>query len=102
MASMHYLADFPCPHCLVLKSQIGDLGLIADMKRCGNVWEYPAEAVKQAQKRIFEKGGSINYRGIEDRLTDTGSWVPTEVSSAYITPLSTPDDGVSRTVTLFH
>ena len=48
MASMRYLVDFPCPHCLMLKSQIGDVGLIADMKRRGNVWEYPAEAVKQA------------------------------------------------------
>ena len=33
MATMRYLADFPCPHCLVLKSQIGDLGLVADIKR---------------------------------------------------------------------
>ena len=65
--------------------------MIADMKRRVNKREYPAEAVKQARKRIFEKGGSINYRGIEDRLTDTGSWVPTEVGSTRIAPPSTPD-----------
>ena len=90
---MRYLADFPCPHCLVLKSQIGDLGLVADMKRRMNVREYPAEAVKKARKRIFEKGGSVNYRGVEDQLTDAGSWVPTEVGSSCIVPLSLPDVG---------
>ena len=91
MASMRYLADFPRPHCLVLKLQIGDLGLIVDMKCHANKCEYPAEAMKQAQKRIFKKGGSINYWGIKDRLTDTSSWVPTEVGSTCIAPPSTPD-----------
>lgn len=31
VATIRFLADFPCPHWLVLKSQIGDLGLATDM-----------------------------------------------------------------------
>ncbi|KAF9647355.1 hypothetical protein BDM02DRAFT_3098315, partial [Thelephora ganbajun] len=77
-ATIRFLADFPCIHCLVLKSQIGDLGLPVDMGRHKNVRKYPAAAMKRAQKRIFKKGGRINYRGVEDELTKTGSWVPTE------------------------
>ena len=102
MATMRYLADFPCLHCLVLKSQIGDLGLVADMKRHKNVRVYPIEAVKRARKRIFEKGGSVNYRGVEDQLTDTGSWVPTEVSSICVPPPTTPDDKLNRMPTTYH
>jgi len=41
VASIRYLADFPCPHCLVLKSQIGDLGLPGDMNCRENVRKYP-------------------------------------------------------------
>jgi len=93
VATIRYLADFPCPHCLVLKSQIGDMGLVADMKRRANEREYPAEAVKHARKRIFEKGGSVNYRGIEDQLIGTGSWVPTEVGYTRIASPSIPDIG---------
>jgi len=102
MATLRYLAHFPCPHCKILRSQIGDLGLVADMKRRENVREFPAEAVKSARKRIFEKGGRVNYQGIEDQLTDTGSWVPTEVSSTRIAPLIAADNWSSRTVTMCH
>jgi len=93
MAAIRFLADFPCPHCLVLKSQIGDLGSADDMERRTNVRKYPAAAVKRARKRIFEGGGSVNYRGNEDELTGSGSWVPTEVSSDRVGPPNVPDDG---------
>lgn len=76
----------------MLKSQIGDLGSADDMKRRANVRKYPAEAVKRARKRIFEEGGSVNYRGVEDQLTNAGSWVPTEVSFVCIIPWSVPGD----------
>lgn len=76
----------------MLKSQIGDLGLPGDMNCRENVRKYPAAAVKRARKRIFEEGGSVNYRGVEDQLTNTGSWVPTEVSSARAVPSSAPGD----------
>lgn len=102
IASIRFLADFPCPHCLVLKSQIGDLGSADDMERRENVRKYPATAVKRARKRIFENGGSVNYRGVNDELTETGSWVPTEASSICTAPLSTPDDQPSRTATMCH
>ena len=69
-----------CPHCLILKAQIKDLGLPEDMKRRMNVRKYPVAAVKRARKRIFEQGGSVNYHGKYDELTGAGSWVPTEVS----------------------
>ncbi|KAF9778157.1 hypothetical protein BJ322DRAFT_1175294, partial [Thelephora terrestris] len=78
VATIRFLADFPCPHCLVLKSQIGNLSSVDDMECRARVRKYPATSVKRARKRIFEKGGSVNYRGVEDELTDTGSWVPTE------------------------
>ena len=88
-ATIRFLADYPCPHCLVLKLNIGNLGLVDDMKCRANVRKYPAAAVKRARKRIFEKGGSVNYRGNDDELTSSGSWVPTEVNHTHITPLST-------------
>jgi hypothetical protein len=91
VSTIRFLADFPCPHCLVLKSQVGDLGLPADTECRQNVRKYPAAAVKRARKRIFEMGGSVNYRGIEDELTKGGSWVPTEVGSTCVVPPSIPD-----------
>lgn len=81
MATIRFLTDYPCPHCFVLKSQIVDLGLVEDMEHCADVQKFPAMVVKNAQKRIFEKGRSVNYKGIKDKLTDSGSWVPMEVGS---------------------
>lgn len=102
MATLRYLALFPCPHCMILRSQIGDMGLVADMKRRTNTRVFPAEAVKSARKRIFEKGGSVNYRGNDDQLTDTGSWVPTEVSSVHTARPTVADNGLPRTGTMCH
>lgn len=86
MATIRFLAEFPCPHCLILKSQIGNLGLPDDMECRKDVRKYPAPSIKRARKRIFEKGGSVSYRGVDDELTGAGSWVPTEVSSAAAIP----------------
>ena len=102
MATLRYLAHFPCPHCMILRSQIGDMGLVADMKRRTNAQVFPTEAVNSARKRIFEKGGSVNYRGNDDRLTNTGSWVPTEVSFARTAPLTVADNGLPRMDTMCH
>lgn len=102
MATIRFLADYPCPHCLVLKSQIGDLGLVDDMECRTRVRKYPAASVKRARRRIFEKGSSVNYRGVEDELTDTGSWVPTEVSSANVVAPKTPDNRSPRMATTYH
>lgn len=102
MATIRFLADYPCPHCLVLKSQIGDLGSVEDMECRTRVRKYPAASVKRARRRIFEKGGSVNYRGIEDELTDTGSWVPTEVRSTHVIPLNAPDNESPRMATTYH
>jgi hypothetical protein len=66
------------------------------------VRKYPAASVKRARRRIFEKGSSVNYRGVEDELTDTGSWVPTEVSFANAVAPNTPDNGSSRMATTYH
>ena len=86
MASIRYLALHPCTHCKILRSQIGDLGLVADMERRQDVREFPAKAVKSARKRIFDQGGSVNYRGLDDKLTDSGSWAPTEVGPFPLRP----------------
>ena len=70
---------YPCPRCLVLKTDIPEVETFLDMNRRQNTARvYPTQNVEIARKAIFNSGSSISYRGPHDTLK-VGSWAPTRV-----------------------
>jgi len=84
MTCLKYLAQCPCPRCLILKSNIPRLGMEVDKKACQKLARVDSKeiqnTVNHARRLMFEDGTSISSVFI-DRLLKPHSLVPTRVSS---------------------
>jgi hypothetical protein len=103
MTCLKYLAQCPCPRCLILKSNIPHLGMEVDKKaRQQLAWVDSKEIqnkVNHARRLIFEDGINISSVFI-DRLLKPHSLVPTRVSSfmSLISLSNDPDLSISECV----
>ena len=80
MAAIKYLAQCPCPRCLVKKEQIDAIGTKVDSIRRSQIREDDEsrrEQVERARGWIFERGYSVVSAAVE-RLLST-SLIPTRV-----------------------
>lgn len=81
LASIKYLAQCPCPRCLVKKDQIGDLGTKFDSQWHDQIWEDNSNRkgnIEMTRSWIFEKGRGILSAAVE-RVLSPMSLVPTRV-----------------------
>jgi len=70
----------PCPHCLVPKRKLDQLGVFADTRnQISKACKYDKESVRKAQRLIYEHGIAINSAAVQCKLKATSS-VPTLVS----------------------
>ncbi|KIJ97621.1 hypothetical protein K443DRAFT_133777 [Laccaria amethystina LaAM-08-1] len=72
LATIKSLGRCPCPRCHIKNDQIGDLGMVNDMKRRTNVCEDNSERQEKVEKAcqgIFKKGYSVvsnTFRNLMD------------------------------------
>lgn len=93
---MKTLAQYICPRCLVLKTDVPQIGKDFDMnRRHTNPRKYSLENVDIARKAIFDSGRSVGYKG-EINPLKVGSWVPTRVRSPFTLVLESPDGAVAE------
>ncbi|PCH35863.1 hypothetical protein WOLCODRAFT_51266, partial [Wolfiporia cocos MD-104 SS10] len=88
LACIRYLAQCPCPRCLIRKSDISEMGTPTDSRRHENVRvDSPAiqDTIRRARGLVFKKGTSLNSKHLANIL-DTKSLVTTR--SAFSTKLS--------------
>ena len=82
MACLKYLADCPCPRCLILKSCIPLIGTKTDTKQWVQLARVDSadrqHKIELARRMMFEGGVGITSTGINDLLGPT-SLVPTRV-----------------------
>jgi hypothetical protein len=84
MLSLQDKGNCPCPHCLITKKEISQLGTKHDHRWCIiNAREdndHSLENIQMAQNFIYGHSGyKVNSKAVEDVLQVT-SQVPTEVS----------------------
>ena len=83
MTCLKYLAQCPCPRCLILKSKIPRLGMEVDKNARRKLIRADSKAIQdtvnRARQMIFEDGINITSVYI-DRLLKPQSLVPTRVS----------------------
>ena len=86
LTSLHNVGPCPCPHCMVKKSQISELGMKQDDAH--QVHKAQVDAmhywyrVESAQQYIFQQGKGVKSAAVEDIL----SWdlyVPIMVSNTF-------------------
>ena len=87
ISGIKFLGKFPCPRCLVQKSDLGKMGMSRDMKRRKHHPRvdtvHRQRLINTAHKFIFTKGAGID--GVRVRnLLDEGSYVPTIVCLFHI------------------
>ena len=84
MTCLKYLAQCPCPRCLILKSNIPRLGMAVDKNTRKQLIQVDSKAlqnkVNHARQLMFKDGINISSVFI-DRLLKPQSLVPTQVSS---------------------
>ncbi len=84
MTCLKYLAQCPCPRCLILKSNIPRLGMEVDKKARQKLARVDSKeiqnTVNHARRLMFEDGTSVSSVFI-DRLLKPHLLVPTRVSS---------------------
>ena len=84
MTCLKYLAQCPCPRCLILKSNIPRLGMEVDKKARQKLARVDSkeiqDMVNNARRLIFEDGINVSSIFI-DHLLKPHSLVPTRVSS---------------------
>jgi len=74
----------PCPRCLIPKSNLDQLGLIADSKNhIDKARKYDTDRVDKARNAIYLQGKPIGGIDVE-QLLKASSAVPTSVSLIYI------------------
>ncbi|TFY58685.1 hypothetical protein EVJ58_g6273 [Rhodofomes roseus] len=87
LASIRDMGSCPCPHCLIPKAEICNLGTTEDMRRREQDRrlddEQRQKLVTEARRLIYEQGSSIKSTAVEALLKLT-SLVPTEVKQVYI------------------
>jgi len=90
MTCLKYLAQCPCPRCLILKSNIPRLGMEVDKNARQKLVRADSKAIQdtvnRARQMIFEDGINITSVYI-DRLLKPQSLVPTRVSS-FTSPIT--------------
>jgi hypothetical protein len=78
---MKFLAQCPCPRCLVKKDQIGEMGTKLDARHRANERvdnDARRSKVEMTRSWIFERGYSVAGTAVENILAPT-SLVPTRV-----------------------
>ena len=84
MACLKYLANCPCPRCLILKSKIPCLGMKADANDRQKLARIDSRHIHNkinlARKLLFVDGKSIKSVFV-DRMLQPTSLVPTRVGS---------------------
>jgi hypothetical protein len=81
LASIKYLAQCPCPRCLIKKDQIHNLGTKFDSQRRDEIREDDLNRkgdIEMTRSWIFEKGRGILSAAVE-RVLSPMSLVPTRV-----------------------
>jgi hypothetical protein len=74
----------PCPHCLVPKRKLDQLGVHADTRnRISKACKYDGETVREAQRSIYDLGMAINGAAIQRELKATSA-VPMLVSIRHV------------------
>jgi len=100
MTCLKYLAQCPCPRCLILKSNIPRLGMEVDKKARQKLARVDSKeiqnTVNHARRLMFEEGINVSSVFI-DRLLKPQSLVPTRVGS-FTSLISDPDLGISECV----
>jgi hypothetical protein len=100
MTCLKYLAQCPCPRCLILKSNIPRLGMEVDKKARQKLTRVDSKEIQNkvnhARRLMFEDGINISSVFI-DRLLRPHSLVPTRVSS-FMSLISNPDLSISECV----
>jgi len=90
MTCLKYLAQCPCPRCLILKSNIPRLGMEVDKNARQKLVRADSKAIQntvnRARQMIFEDGINITSVYI-DRLLKPQSLVPTRVRS-FTSPMT--------------
>ncbi len=85
MACLKYLANCPCPRCLILKSRVPRLGTKADARDRQKLARIDSEQIhnkiNRARQRLFVDGKSINSVFVNQELQPT-SLVPTRVGDS--------------------
>jgi hypothetical protein len=79
---LRFLAQCPCPRCLIKKSKIPEMGTKRDIKCREDLIriddELRQKKIEMSRGWIFEKGLIINGNAI-DRVLQQESYVPTRV-----------------------
>ncbi|KAJ7213049.1 hypothetical protein GGX14DRAFT_620012 [Mycena pura] len=86
LSTIRNLDGHPCPHCLILKSQIPETGTKNDMKRRKNlrtVTDWWLLQVDKAREAIFDRGLAVNSAHVE-KLLKGNSWVLTKNAFAIL------------------
>ena len=100
MTCLKYLAQCPCPRCLIFKSNIPRLGMEVDKKARQQLARVDSKeiqnTVNHARRLMFEEGINVSSVFI-DRLLKLQSLVPTRVSS-FTSLISNPDLSISECV----
>lgn len=100
MTCLKYLAQCPCPRCLIFKSNIPRLGMEVDKKARQQLARVDSKeiqnTVNHARRLMFEEGINVSSVFI-DRLLKPQSLVPTRVSS-FTSLISNPDLSISECV----
>ena len=101
MTCLKYLAQCPCPRCLILKSKIPRLGMEVDKKARQKLARVDSKEIQnkvnRARRLMFEDGINVSSVFI-DRLLKPHSLVPTRVSSFTSLIGNDPDLSISECV----
>jgi hypothetical protein len=104
MTCLKYLAQCPCPRCLILKSNIPRLGMEVDKKARQKLERVDSKEIQKtvnhARRLMFEDGINVSSVFI-DRLLKPHSLVPTRVSSFMSLIGNLNDPRYSRMLFLF-
>ena len=82
IATIHYLANCPCPQCFTMKTRADALDTRVDDQKHSHshvdtpLWQCKVETTR---KYIFEQGWGVNSKAINDILQED-SYTPTRVS----------------------
>nr|GAT56679.1 predicted protein [Mycena chlorophos] len=77
-AMIKYLASYPCPRCLILKTDIPMTGSKLDMRRRAKLRDETSRwrnSVANARKAIFERGAAVDGDVVKRKLGE-GSYAP--------------------------
>jgi hypothetical protein len=81
IATIRDKGDCPCPRCLVLRVNCGNIGMVGDTRtRTSTVRSYARESILRAWDFIYRLGYGVGSAAVE-RVLKAQSLVPTLVST---------------------